>query len=74
MDLVSELLEIDNVTFAEKGKLYELWDTFKDFNREILISMLTDVKKTTPDFKRNFLYYLTQLKNMYLSKLNKDKI
>jgi putative transposase len=74
VELVSQLLEIDNVTFAEKGKLYELWETFKDFNREILTSILTDIKETTPDFKRNFLYYLTQLKSMYLSKLNKDKI
>jgi putative transposase len=74
VELVSELLDIDNVTFAEKGKLYELWETFKDFNREILTSILTDIKETTPDFNRNFLYYLTQLKSMYLSKLSKDKI
>jgi putative transposase len=73
VELVSQLLDIDNVTFAEKGKLYELWETFKDFNREILISILTDIKDTTPDFKRNFLYYLTQLKSLYLSKLNKEK-
>ena len=73
VELVSGLLDIDNVTFAEKGKLYELWETFKDFNREILTSILTDIKETTPDFKRNFLYYLTQLKSMYLSKLNKEK-
>lgn len=73
VELVSQLLDIDNVTFAEKGKLYELWETFKDFNREILISILTDIKETTPDFKRNFLYYLTQLKSIYLSKLNKEK-
>jgi putative transposase len=74
VELVSKLLDIDNVTFAEKGKLYELWETFKDFNREILTSILTDIKETTPDFKRNFLYYLTQLKSMYLSKLSKNKI
>lgn len=73
IDIVSDILEISTVTFAEKGKLYDLWDTFKEFNREILISILTDIKNTTPDFKKNFLYYLAQLKTMYLSKLNSEK-
>ncbi|MFD3156692.1 DDE-type integrase/transposase/recombinase [Haloimpatiens sp. FM7330] len=71
--IVSKLLDITSVTFAEKGKLYELWDTFKEFNREILISILTDIKENTPDFKKNFIYYLAQLKIMYLSKLNLEK-
>lgn len=73
VDIVSDMLEIPNVTFAEKGKLYELWVTFKEFNREILISILTDIKENTPDFKKNFLYYLSQIKIMYLSNLNKEK-
>ena len=70
ISIVSEALDISTVTFAEKGKLYELWETFKEFNREILISILKDIKETTPDFKRNFLYYLSQLKTMYLQKLS----
>lgn len=72
VSIVSDALEICTVTFAEKGKLYELWETFKEFNREILISILKDVKETTPDFKRNFLYYLSQLKTMYLLKLSAE--
>ena len=71
--IVSQALDIHTVTFAEKGKLYELWETFKEFNREILISILDDINETTPDFKRNFLYYLSQLKTMYLLKLSDEK-
>ncbi|MBP2033314.1 hypothetical protein J2Z42_002017 [Clostridium algifaecis] len=73
VSIVSQALDIYTVTFAEKGKLYELWETFKEFNREILISILNDIKETTPDFKRNFLYYLSQLKTMYLLKLSAEK-
>jgi putative transposase len=73
VSIVSEVLEINAVTFAEKGKLYELWETFREFNREILISILKDIKEATPDFKRNFLYYLSQLKTMYLLKLSAEK-
>lgn len=73
INIVLDILEISTVTFAKKVKLYNLWDTFKKFNREILISILTDIKNTTPDFKKNFLYYLSQLKTMYLSKLNSEK-
>jgi hypothetical protein len=71
--IVSKALGIYTVTFAEKGKLYELWETFKEFNREILISILNEIKETTPDFKRNFLYYLTQLKTIYMLKLSAEQ-
>lgn len=73
VSIISQALDIHTVTFAEKGKLYELWETFKEFNREILISILSDIKKITPDFKRNFLYYLSQLKTLYLLKLSAEK-
>lgn len=73
VEIISEMLNIGTVTFAEKGKLYELWEIFKEFNREILIGILTDIKETTPDFKNNFLYYLFQIKNLYLSKINVEK-
>lgn len=58
------------LTFQEKGKLNELWDTFKEFNRDILTSILEDLSQKTNDFSRNFLYYIAQIRNLYLEKLS----
>lgn len=74
LGIVKASLSIDNLTFAEKGKLYDLWNTFKEFNKDILISILSDVKEKSPDYDRNFLYYLSQIKALYLSKQTAYKV
>jgi putative transposase len=64
---------MEELTFQEKGKLNELWDTFKEFNKDILISILSDLSQKTSDFNRNFLYYIAQIRNLYLKKLSNLK-
>jgi putative transposase len=66
--IISKALGIKTLSYAEKGKLYELWQTFKEFNKELLIAIVDDIKTKTPDFNNNFLYYLAQIKNIYLEK------
>lgn len=73
IDIITEKLPVDHLSFAQKGKLYQLWATFKEFNRDILITILEDIKTKTPDFDQNFLYYLTQIKNLYLQKSKEMK-
>jgi putative transposase len=73
LEIIAASLNIETFTFAEKGKLYELWDTFKDFNKDILVGILADIKEKSDSYNSNFLYYLTQLKNLYISKLNAEK-
>ena len=64
---------MEELTFQEKGKLNELWDTIKEFNKDILISILSDLSQKTSDFNRNFLYYIAQIRNLYLKKLSNLK-
>ena len=73
IDIVKNAIEIQELTFQEKGKLNELWDTFKDFNKDILVSILDDLSQKTKDFNRNFLYYIAQIRNLYLEKLSELK-
>jgi len=68
VDIIAAALGIETLSYAEKGRLYELWQTFKEFNRELLISIVDDIKDKTPDFNDNFLYYLAQIKDIYLEK------
>lgn len=68
VEIITAALDLKNLSFAEKGKLYELWQTFKEFNKEILIDIVNDIKVKTPDFNDNFLFYLAQIKNIYLEK------
>lgn len=69
ISIVSAKLGIENVTFTEKAKLYDLWKTFKEFNKDILISILDDIKDKSSDFNRNFLYYLSEIKRQYEEQL-----
>ncbi len=73
IDIVKNAIGMTELTYQEKGKLYELWDTFKEFNKDILISILDDMSKKTNDFNRNFLYYIAQIRSLYLEKLSKFK-
>lgn len=73
VDIVKNAINMTELTFQEKGKLNELWDTFKEFNKDILVSILADLKSKTNDFDRNFLYYIAQIKSMYLEKLSKEE-
>ena len=70
LDIVSSSLNID-LSFFQKGKLYEMWETFKEFNSEYLTSIIADIKEKTPDYNNNFLYYLAQIKDLYLEKTRK---
>ena len=67
--IITSSLNLDNLTFSQKGKLYQLWQTFKEFNPDYLTSIIEDIKEKTPDYNNNFLYYLAQIKNLYLEKL-----
>lgn len=73
IDIVKEAIGMAELTFQEKGKLNELWGTFKEFNRDILVSILDDLSKKTNDFNRNFLFYISQIRSLYLDKLSKLK-
>jgi putative transposase len=70
IDIVKKAISMPELTFQEKGKLNELWDTFKEFNRDILTYILEDLSQKTNDFSRNFLYYIAQIRNLYLEKLS----
>ena len=70
IDIIATSLDVTIFSFAEKGKLYELWDTFKEFNKDILESILCDIKEKSSDYNNNFLFYLSQLRTMYNAKLN----
>lgn len=73
IDIVKNAISMSELTFQEKGKLNELWDTFKEFNKDILISILNDLSQKASDFNRNFLYYIAQIRNLYLEKLSNLK-
>lgn len=73
VNIISSSLNIDTLSFAQKGKLYELWETFKEFNSKYLTSIIADIKEKTPDYNTNFLYYLTQIKDLYLEKTKKKE-
>lgn len=73
IDIVKKAISMPELTFQEKGKLNELWDTFKEFNKDILVSILNDLSRKTNDFSRNFLYYIAQIRNLYLEKLSSFK-
>lgn len=72
-DIVKQAIGMTELTFQEKGKLNELWDTFKEFNKDILVSILKDLSQKANDFNRNFLYYIAQIRTHYLEKLSKMK-
>ena len=61
------------LSFQEKGRLNELWGTFKEFNRDILVAILDDLSKKANDFNKNFLYYISRIRSSYLEKLSKFK-
>lgn len=70
IEIVKTAINMPELTFQEKGKLNELWDTFKEFNKDILVSILNDLAEKTQDFERNFLYYIAQIRENYLEKLS----
>ena len=73
IDIIKNAIGMTELTFQEKGKLNELWDTFKEFNKDILVSILDDLSHKASDFNRNFLYYIAQIRSKYLDKLSKAK-
>lgn len=73
IDIVKKAIGLTELTFQEKGKLNELWDTFKEFNKDILVSILDDLSHKANDFNRNFLYYIAQIRSNYLENLSKAK-
>ena len=73
IDIVKNAIGISELSFQEKGKLNELWDTFKEFNKDILTAILEDLSKKANDFNKNFLFYIAQIRNNYLEKLSNFK-
>ena len=71
IDIVKTAIGMTELTFQEKGKLNDLWDTFKEFNKDILVAILSDLSQTANDFNRNFLYYIAQIRENYLEKISK---
>lgn len=71
IDIVKTAIGMTELTFQEKGKLNDLWDTFKEFNKDILVAILTDLSQKANDFNRNFLYYIAQIRENYLEKISK---
>lgn len=71
VDIVKTAIGMTELTFQEKGKLNDLWDTFKEFNKDILIAILNDLSQKTNDFNRNFLYYMAQIRENYHDKISK---
>ena len=73
IDIVKAAIGMPELSFQEKGKLHELWDTFKEFNKDILSAILDDLSQKATDFNKNFLFYIAQIRNTYLEKLSKFK-
>ena len=73
VDIVKAAIGMPELSFQEKGKLHELWDTFKEFNKDILSAILDDLSQKATDFNKNFLFYIAQIRNTYLEKLSKFK-
>jgi transposase InsO family protein len=71
VDIVKTAIGMTELTFQEKGKLNDLWDTFKEFNKDILVAILSDLSQTANDFNRNFLYYIAKIRENYLEKISK---
>lgn len=71
INIVKKAIGMAELTYQEKGKLHELWGTFKDFNKGILETILEDLSHKAADFNRNFLHYISQIRSLYLEKLAK---
>ena len=69
--LICKTAGIDSPTFSEKGRIYEYWNTFKDFNYEILEDILKKISLKNGDFNRNLFYYLATLQKDYKDQLSK---
>jgi len=70
IEMVKLSIGASELTFQEKGKLQELWSTFKEFNKEILNTILSDLAAKSTDFNQNFLFYIAQIRNLYLEKIS----
>lgn len=70
IEIVKASIGASELTFQEKSKLFELWSTFKEFNKEILTAILADLASKSTDFNQNFLFYISQIRNLYLEKIS----
>jgi hypothetical protein len=68
--IITEITQVKQLSYHEKSVLAELWNTLKDFNTEILKNMLLEFRDKTPDFNSNFIFYVQQIKNLYLENLD----
>jgi putative transposase len=68
-NIISEITQIKQFSYHEKSILAELWSSLKDFNTEILKNMLQEFKNKAPDFSSNFIFYLQQIKNLYIENI-----
>lgn len=68
--MVTSLLESTQLTYHEKCELHQLFYSISDFSLDIMKSILTEFKEKAPDFNSNFIFYIQQVKNIYLEKLS----
>lgn len=71
--MVTSLLGSTELTYHEKCELHQLFYSISDFSLDIMKSILTEFKEKAPDFQSNFIFYIQQVKNIYLEKLSERR-
>ena len=66
--LIARSMGEEQLTYLEKQRLYELWDPLKDFDPDIFTAFLEEIKEKASDYRNNFIYYVEQIKNLYLDR------
>lgn len=62
LETVTGFLGIQIPTFTDKEKIYDFYETFKDFDRDLFVKALEVIKQENKDTNRNIIYYLSKLK------------
>ncbi len=63
LETVTDFLVIKIPSFTDKQKIYDFYDSFKDFDKDLFIKALNVIKQSNQDADRNIIYYLTKLRN-----------
>jgi putative transposase len=72
--MVTSLLGSTELTYHEKCELHQLFYNISDFNLDIMKSILVEFKEKVSDFNSNFIFYIQQVKNIYLEKLSERRL
>lgn len=70
LKIILDMTQIKQFAYHEKIILIEIWAILKDFNADLLKNMILEFKEKSPDFNSNFLFYLQQIKNLYIEKID----